>query len=560
MKLLALLLLGAAVVVATSLHKRWLGPAYEHELGESVAGALAGEQRFRDVRVVMRQLDAVLYGEVDTPADRDAAQALANGIWGVRARAAGNRLRVRPRLDAIVEHDVSSQTALPLESVSIRGYLPENVKAEDLPAVFSGVSANRRISSTEVGYFAFVGALPKFDRAALAILAAEFSRLPSIGMLELNAQGILLSGDTFPTQKKRLEELAAAVVAAPAVVDSQLRSIDLTEPARQALRGVPGLEDVQVQFNEAYATLTGHVASPDLRLRAAKLVESVRLARLREDQNRITLGGSLTATVATEAGGKTSVLLSGLLPDEGWKTQLIASLGRLKPGWAIETASLRFTPWLTPAGWLDKERFFLLFDEFFGAPAPQSLRLDANGLILKAGSTFGLRRRFTELASGFGFPAIRVRGDYEDYVSVYDMPGYRRISKVPSAALGELESALKECLLHFEEGRAELSPAEAAKLDRLATVLRRCGEECWLVAGGVAEASVSTAGRANASETRDLARQRAENARQALAERGFAAARCQVEIFEDEIAVFSFGNRLTEEKQRTLRRVEILLR
>ncbi|MBS0659896.1 MAG: BON domain-containing protein [Verrucomicrobia bacterium] len=545
-----LLLLGTAVG-ATFLQLRFAGPDYERDLTRDIAATLAEDARFRDVRVAVRRLDAILTGEVESPADRAEAQELAGRVWGVRARSVDNRIEVRARLDAIVEADASSRTALPLESVSIRGCLPESLRAEDLPTVFSGVSANRRISSSEVAYHSFVGPLPRFDREALAHLAAEFSRLPSIGMIELTARGITLSGDAFPAQKQRLEEIAARAVAPPGRVESQLRTIDLHEPARQALVGEPGLEKVQVHFNEAYATLTGTVATPDLRMKAARLIENIRLARLREDRNLIALGALFSATVRREPGQQPSVHVGGLLPDESWKTQLIASLGRLKPGWTIETGALRFAPSVTPAGWLEKGPFFAFFDEFFALPAPGAVRIDANGLVTQARLTAAQGERLRERTRAFGFSPLQVRSDHELYPSIYHLPEYRPVSTPPEAARESLAAALREAQIHFETGSAEPAPEEAARLDRLVAALAAAGDACSLVVGGHADATGETA------ENERLSRARAEAVVRLLEARGWPRARCLVESFG---SIRAAGGEATEEERRRSRRVEILLR
>lgn len=547
---LALSFLGA-VILATTLQRQWLGPEYEEDRAREVASVLADDTRFGDVRVQVRGLDAILEGEVDSPADREAAQALAGAVWGVRARAVDNRLQVRARLDAIVEADASSQTSLPLESVSIRGCLPENSRTEDLPAVFSGVSVQRRISSNEVVYHPFVGSLPRFDRAGLALLAAEFSRLPSIGMIELTARGIRLSGDAFPAQKQRLEEIAAGVVRPPARVESQLRAIDLTEPARQALAQVPGLENVQVKFNEAYASLSGTVATAELRTRAARIVENIRLARLREDQNQIALSALFAAVVRKDEAGHRSVHLSGLLPDESWKARLIAALGRLQPGWSIETGSLRFARSLHPAGWLEKERFFGFFEAFFALPAPGSIRIDANGLVTQGKMTPAWRERLRALTRDFGFSELQVRDDYELHPSVFHLPEYRRTSTLPAETNAAVEAALRETRIHFEIDRAEPSPAELEKLDRLAAVLRTAGDACALVVGAYIEPEAAP----DVQERQSRAR--AEAVLRRLEARGWPRERCQVESFE---LVRSSAAALTEDERRASRCVEILLR
>lgn len=550
MKWAVSVLLLAFVSLATCLHKSLLGPGYEHELRERVARALAQEARFREVNVVMRQLDVVLFGEVDTPADRLEAETIAQRVWGARARPANNRLRVPARLDAIVGHEIDLNTGRTFESVSIRGQLPESVKADDLPAVFSGVSANRQISSREVGYHPFVGPLPKVDRASLALLAGEFARLPSIGTLELNARGLHLSGDAFASQKQRLEQLAAAAIAPPGVVQSDLRALDLTEPARQALRQVPGLEHVVVRFNEAYATLTGFVASPELRARAAEVVRNLRHAQLREDANQITLGGMFSAQVTRDAQGRSVVALAGLLPDESWKAQLIATLGRLKPDWTVETGGLRFAPSLAPAGWLEKGRFFAFFDEFFALFAPSALRLQGPSLELKAQATPAQRASLGALVQGLQTDIVSE--DYELFPSVFHLPGYQRASKVSPEALPGLEEALRGAgNVYFEPGSNAIPAAELPKLDRVAVAVRAAGPGAFLVVGGHTDAAAPP----EAGEL--LSRQRAAAVIEALEQRGIPRAQCQGESFADTRGRSFSG---TEEGRRAARRVEILLR
>ncbi len=484
--------------------------------------ALRTDPRFREVRLSTPEAGGTLTGVVESPEDLGALAALV----GSSRPALQNRVQVRARLDAITELDERTN----LESVSVRGFLPESAGAQQLPEVFAGVTAGRKISETRVTYVASATALPAFDRARLALLAAEFSRMPSIGMIELNATGILLTGDTFPAQKARLEELAAGAVQAPAIVCSELQTIDLTEPAQRALAGVPGLESVTVTFNEAYATLNGDVASAELRAKAAEVIRSIRLARVLESQNLITLAGSFTATVGKDPAGRAVLALAGVLPDEAWKTELIAAAKRVKPEWTLETSGLRFARSVQPAGWLDRSRFLAFFSEFFSLPAPGDLRINSDGIKLAGKITAPIRERLLAAARAFGFPDRQITTAFAEFPSVYHMPEYRRVSRIPDDVRPSLEAALAGAIVDFDAHGPGLAPADEDKLARAAA-----GPEISLVIGCYRDPLATD------PEAAAIGRKRAEVVKGGLVARGVSETRLFLETFALEASTGSSG-------------------
>ncbi len=542
MKWFVPLLIVVCAALATCVHRSVLRPSYEAELRNEVAFAVRIDEETRPIAVTVNYLDVTLSGVVQSPKTREEARLRADAVFGARARPVDNLLKVRPRLDAIVEHDQGKA----LDSVSVRGHLATSARAEDLPGAFLGVTEKRSVGEQSVAYHDFVLPLPTFNREALALLAADFARLPSIGSLELNEDGILMTGDTFLSQKNRLESLAVAAVIPPARVESQLRAVDLTEPAQLALDQVPGLEDVRVAFNEEYATLTGTVGSLELRTRAAAVIRSIRLARLLEDRNLIALGGMLSARVTTAADGKKHLTLTGLLPDESWKAQLISSLSRLKPAWTVETTALRFAPSLTTAPWLEKARFFAYFDEFFALPAPGSLRVSNDGLEVSGQTTPAASQRLSALALVMGMTAARYHGSFEVFPSIYHQPGYLSVSQLEPADRSAVREALGKTKIDFAGGNDIIPAAEQAKLDAAAPVLVNAGPKLRLVAGGYTDPSDPNAAASEARVDAVIA---------ALVERGLAREQINREIF-----LLTTGDNAAGERAKQLQRVEILLK
>jgi outer membrane protein OmpA-like peptidoglycan-associated protein len=100
--------------------------------------------------------------------------------------------------------------------------------------------------------------------------------------------------------------------------------------------------------------------------------------------------------------------------------------------------------------------------------------------------------------------AAKVDSKFTLVPSLYHFPGYQIQSKLPPDTLDSLREALRECVIVFEPGSAQIPPLEQAKLATLASTLLAAGPSLGLVIG----AHPDPAGPENAEK--DISKARAE--------------------------------------------------
>ncbi len=178
-----------------------------------------------------------------------------------------------------------------------------------------------------------------------------------------------------------------------------------------------------------------------------------------------------------------ALVLSGLLPDEGLKQELVAALVEVAGGREVDPAGLKASPHVETAPFAVHEHLAAFVGDFFRQPPPRSFRIGADGVPhLKGLATRQMESRWLSLLRPVT-GAVRVEAALERLPSALHFPGYKAQSELPEEQLTVIRAALKDCELSFDEGSARLTAEGQIRLTSLVPTLLAAGPALRLVIG-----------------------------------------------------------------------------
>ncbi|MEZ5387093.1 MAG: OmpA family protein [Prosthecobacter sp.] len=208
------------------------------------------------------------------------------------------------------------------------------------------------------------------------------------------------------------------------------------------------------------------------------------------------------AELRIEAKGD-SLVLSGLLPDEDLKQEIVAALVQIAGGREVDPSGLKASPHVQTAPFAVREHLAAFVGDFFRPPPPRSFHVGEDGVPHLTGlATRQMESRWLSLLRPVT-GAARVQTDLESVSSELHFPDYKIQSDLPEEQLTIIRSALKDCEITFDEGSSRLSADGQIRLTSLIPVLLSAGPALRLVIGAYPdpagpEASEKAIGKARA--------------------------------------------------------------
>ena len=243
--------------------------------------------------------------------------------------------------------------------------------------------------------------------------------------------------------------------------------------------------------------------------------------------------------------------LSGYLPSETLRAQVIASIQAKPWEWPVEATKLYANVHAVDAPFASGEALPTFLQRFFDSPSPGEFSIDArNGPHMKAYATPSMEADWRRLLLPLSGSA-KVQADITLLPSLMHFPDFRPQSPVDAAMLARLRAIFRAQTIHFDKSSARLVPSEQAKLGPLVFAINAAGPEARFIVAGYDEPGGEAGGARGKLRTG-----RAEAVRNALVQMGVMRGVLEIQGFD---AVRSPGV-ISEEVRRESRRVELLVK
>lgn len=178
-----------------------------------------------------------------------------------------------------------------------------------------------------------------------------------------------------------------------------------------------------------------------------------------------------------------ALVLSGLLPDEELKHELVAALTQVAGGREVDPSALKASPHVLPAAFAVRGHLAAFVGDFFRPAPPRSFEIEADGIPhLRGRATRQMESHWLSLLRPVT-GASRVDAVLELLPSEFHFPGYAVRSKLPDGELAAIRSALKGGEIVFDEGSSRLSAEAQIRLTSLVPALLAAGPALSLVIG-----------------------------------------------------------------------------
>ncbi|MHB1082509.1 MAG: OmpA family protein [Prosthecobacter sp.] len=178
-----------------------------------------------------------------------------------------------------------------------------------------------------------------------------------------------------------------------------------------------------------------------------------------------------------------AIVLSGLLPDAGLKEELVAALAEVAGARVVDPTALQASPHVQPAAFAKPQRLTAFVNSFFTLPPPRTFDIQSDGIPHLTGMA---TRQLESVWLALLRPvtgAAKVDAQFTLMPSQYHFPGYQIQSKLPPDTLDSLREILRDCVIMFDPGSAQIPPQEQLKLSTLASTLLAAGPRLGLVIG-----------------------------------------------------------------------------
>jgi hypothetical protein len=178
-----------------------------------------------------------------------------------------------------------------------------------------------------------------------------------------------------------------------------------------------------------------------------------------------------------------AIVLSGLLPDAGLKEELVAALAEVAGARVVDPTALQASPHVLPAAFAKPQRLTAFVNSFFTLPPPRTFDIQSDGIPHLTGMA---TRQLESVWLALLRPvtgAAKVDVQFTLMPSQYHFPGYQIQSKLPPDTLDSLREILRDCVIMFDPGSAQIPPQEQLKLSTLASTLLAAGPRLGLVIG-----------------------------------------------------------------------------
>ncbi len=177
------------------------------------------------------------------------------------------------------------------------------------------------------------------------------------------------------------------------------------------------------------------------------------------------------------------IVLIGLLPDAALKADLVAALAEVAGARVVDPTALQASPHVLPAAFAKPQLLSAFVNSFFSLPPPRSFDIQSDGIPHLTGmATRQLESVWLALLRSVT-GAAKVDAKFTLVPSLYHFPGYQIQSQLPPATLDSLREVLRDCVIVFDPGSAQIPPQEQTKLATLASTLLAAGPRLGLVIG-----------------------------------------------------------------------------
>ena len=221
-----------------------------------------------------------------------------------------------------------------------------------------------------------------------------------------------------------------------------------------------------------------------------------------------------------------AIVLSGLLPDTALKAELVAALAEVAGARVVDPTGLQASPHVLPAAFAKPQLLSAFVNSFFSLPPPRTFDIQSDGIPHLTGMA---TRQLESVWLALLRPvtgAAKVDAQFMLVPSLYHFPGYQIQSKLPPDTLHSLREVLRDCVIVFDPGSAQIPPQEQIKLASLASTLLAAGPKLGLVIG----AHPDPAGPEKAEK--DISKARAEAVLSFLVEQGAPTTDIQAVVFD----------------------------
>jgi len=221
-----------------------------------------------------------------------------------------------------------------------------------------------------------------------------------------------------------------------------------------------------------------------------------------------------------------TILLTGILPSNGLREEIIAAIAERNVASVIDPAGLKSSPHVREAPFAKKSVLAAFLRSFFAAPPPRHFEIhDTGNPKLSGAATRQMESDWLALLRPVT-GAAKVEAQITVLPSVYHFPGYQPKCQLPAATLTSIRELLQHLSIQFEEGSSRIPAAAQTELAAVASSLLAAGPALSLVIGG------HTAPSGNIQLESTLAKSRADAVLSFLIEQGVPAAEITSMAFE----------------------------
>jgi hypothetical protein len=216
--------------------------------------------------------------------------------------------------------------------------------------------------------------------------------------------------------------------------------------------------------------------------------------------------------------------ISGHLPSSQLREAVMAAVLGTKTDAVVDAKQLHAGTYVRKARFTEQDALPEFLMHYFAMGDTTAFVADEHGVHIAANVTEAIFAEWKPLLSKF-CDADAALANLRFFPSIYHLPSYRPVSKLPAQNMASLQSTLRANSIRFDSTNASATPEHLAKLNALGSAIVAIPAEERIIVGTHPDAS------ADPKAALALARRRSEEVIAQMVDRGLPAERFEIAVF-----------------------------